>query len=257
MTGASPRIETYGADADQHIEWWSAAPDAPAARGTIVLLHGGYWRERFTAELMHPLVPSFTARGWTVANVEYRRGPGAWAAMRDDLASSLAAVRASTLSGGRLALVGHSVGGQLALLGGEAGDAVVALAPVTDLVRGYHESIGDGAVVEFLGAAPDALPDTYAAASPLAHVPPRASVLIVHGTDDTRVPITHTHAYVTACRSAPGVGVALGPTAPAVTLLELPHLPHLDAISPTAPHWPAVHHWLDDWSALDRQGRSA
>ncbi|QJU52710.1 alpha/beta hydrolase [Herbiconiux sp. KACC 21604] len=238
MTGAAlPRIEPYGPHPDQHTEWWSAAPDAPAGpRGTVVLLHGGYWRERFTASLMHPLVPSFTARGWTVANLEYRRGPGTWPEMRDDLASALAAVRSRALPSRCLALVGHSVGGQLALLAGEPGDAVVALAPVTDLIRGYREGIGDGAVAEFFGASPEEAPDTYASASPLAQAPPRAPTLIVHGTDDTRVPLSHTHAYVSAARAA----------AADVTLLELPSLPHLDAISPDAPHWPAVHDWLDE-----------
>lgn len=186
---------------------------------------------------MRPLVPQFTARGWTVANIEYRRGADGWGALRDDLASALTAIRVEGPTS-RLAIIGHSVGGQLALLGGEAGDAVVALAPVTDVVRSYHEGVGTGAAAEFFRGAPAEIPETYAAASPLAQAPAPAEVLIIHGTDDARVPIAHTHAYLEAARSAGG----------AVTLLEPPHLPHMDAIDPDAPHFTSVHEWLDRWA---------
>lgn len=221
----------YGSEDDQWIEF---SYPSGQARGTVVLIHGGYWRAPFTAALMHPLVPEFTARGWAVANLEYRRGRAGWAAMHHDLTSALATVR-SEGPDARLALVGHSVGGQLALLGGEEGDAVVALAPVTDIVRGYHEGIGDGAVAEFFGDGPDVIPETYASASPLAQVPPHGEVLIVHGSDDARVPVAHSRDYVEAARAA-------GARA---HLLELPRLSHLDAIAPDAPHWDSVHLWLD------------
>lgn len=242
MTGAphlpSGRELRYGPHDDQRIElaFPDARPQVPA-RGTVVLIHGGYWRAPFTAELMRPLVPVFTARGWTVANLEYRRAGAGWAAMRDDLAAALAMVRSEGPTS-HLAIVGHSVGGQLALLGGREGDAVVALAPVTDVVRGYHEGIGDGAVAEFFRGSPDELPETYASASPLAQLPSLAEVLIIHGSDDARVPIAHSRAYLEAA-------LAAGST---THLIEPPHLPHLDAIAPEAPHWAEVHAWLDRWA---------
>ncbi|UOQ59047.1 prolyl oligopeptidase family serine peptidase [Leucobacter rhizosphaerae] len=230
-----PRILRTGPHDDQVVECWD--PATPP-RGTAVLIHGGYWRSRFTAALMHPLVPEFTARGWSVANLEYRRGADGWAALHHDLGAALDAVRAAEPSG-RLAIVGHSVGGQLALLGARPGDAVVALAPVTDLARGLDEGIGDGAVAEFFGSGSGADPDphreVFAAASPRERVPPAGDVLVVHGADDARVPIAHTRAYVEAARAAGG----------AVELLELPRLSHLDAIDPAAPHWPRMHTWLD------------
>jgi dipeptidyl aminopeptidase/acylaminoacyl peptidase len=231
----------YGPHDDQRIE---LSQPVTTARGTVILIHGGYWRAPFAAALMHPLVPGFIARGWAVANLEYRRGEAGWAALGDDLTAALAAVRSST-GGSRLAIVGHSVGGQLALLGGEEGDAVVALAPVTDVVRGYHEGIGDGAVAEFFRAAPDAIPETYATASPLAQVPSPAEVLVVHGVDDARVPIAHTRDYIEAARVAGS----------APELLELPELSHLAAIAPDAPHWDHVHAWLDRWSAASDDAR--
>ncbi|RKT36912.1 prolyl oligopeptidase family protein [Microbacterium sp. AG1240] len=224
---AAHRILRYGPLADQYVEVTSPVG---SPRGTVVLIHGGYWRRPFTAELMRPLVPTFVADGWVVANVEYRRGSEGWAATAADLTAALAAAR-SAGEVSRLAIIGHSVGGQLALLGSSEGDAVVALAPVTDLVRGSRERIGDGAVAEFFGESTD----TIVAASPLAHVPPGGDVLVVHGRDDARVPIEHTRDYVEAARSAGAH----------VDFIEVPQLSHLQAIDPAASHWPDVRTWLD------------
>ncbi|MFE1644804.1 alpha/beta hydrolase family protein [Microbacterium sp. P01] len=229
---APGRILRYGRSDDQ---WVEVSYPTGNVRGIAVLIHGGYWRTPFTAELMRPLVPSFLARGWVVANVEYRRGDDGWAAMGEDLSGAMSSAR-SLAPTARVAIIGHSVGGQLALLAGHTGDAVIALAPVSDVTRGYQEGIGDGAVAEFFRDSPAVRPDLYAAASPLAHLPPPAEVLVVHGRDDARVPFAHTRDYVEAARAAGGD----------VDLIELTRLSHMDAIAPGAPHWPAVHAWLDE-----------
>ena len=134
-----------------------------------------------------------------------------------------------------LAIVGHSVGGQLALLGSSERDAVVALAPVTDVVRGHHERIGDGAVAEFFHESPEVNPDVLRRASPIWHAPSPRDVLVVHGADDARVPVAHSRDYVTSVQEHGA----------RIDYLELPELSHLDAIAPSAAHWGFVHDWLE------------
>jgi len=220
-------VPSYGSDPQQEV---TLRPGG--ARGTIVLIHGGYWRARFTAELMLPLIAPLGDRGWAVANVEYRRvgTGGGWPATVEDAGAALDLVRET--APGPVVVVGHSVGGQLALLHADRADAVVALAPVTDLVRGFAEGIGEDAVIDFMARTPDEDPAGYAAASPIASTP-SCPVLVVHGIDDARVPIAHTHDYVAAA----------GPT---VTLREHPELSHLALIDPAAAHWADVDDWLSE-----------
>jgi len=226
-------VRRYGPDEQQHVALWPAPPGP--ARGTIALVHGGYWRARFTAELMLPLVAPLRERGWSVANVEYRRvgTGGGWPQTVEDAASAIDLVRREAPA--PLVLVGHSVGGQLALLHAGRAGAVVALAPVTDLVRGFEEGIGEDAVAGFMGTTPEEDPAAYASASPIASVPPPCPVLVVHGADDARVPVAHARDYVAAARAAGA----------AVTLQEHAELAHLALIEPEAPHWDGVHAWLE------------
>lgn len=223
-------MPSYGPDAQQEVTLWPGGP-----RGTLVLIHGGYWRARFTADLMLPLVAPLGGRGWTVANVEYRRvgTGGGWPATVEDARSAIDLVR--ELAPGPIVLVGHSVGGQLALLHAARADAVVALAPVTDLVRGFDEGIGEDAVIGFMERTPAEDPAAYAAASPLSTTPP-CPVLVVHGADDARVPVAHARDYVATARAA-------GAT---ITMQEHPELSHLALIDPAAPHWAGVHEWLSE-----------
>jgi acetyl esterase/lipase len=221
-------VPSYGPDPLQEVALWPGG-----TRGTLVLIHGGYWRARFTADLMLPLVDPLRERGWTVANVEYRRvgTGGGWPTTVEDAGAALDLVR--EIAPGPVVTVGHSVGGQLALLHADRTDAVIALAPVTDLVRGFDEGIGEDAVIDFMAMTPAEDPAAYAAASPIASTPP-CPVLVVHGADDARVPVAHARDYVAAARAA-------GAT---ITMQEHAELSHLALIDPDAPHWAGVHDWL-------------
>lgn len=225
-------MRSYGKHPDQVVE--ISVPDGKL-RGVAVLIHGGYWRARFTRELMEPLAAGLLAAGWVVANVEYRRvgAGGGWPHTVDDARAAVTdVIRMRDEHGwsGPVVSVGHSVGGQLALLSAQAVDAVVALAPVTDLVRTRAEGLGDGAVAEFIAEPPEQRPEPYAAGSPIEQLPVGRSVLVVHGDVDTRVPLAHSTSYV---ERAQGAGDQ-------VTLTVLHGVDHLALIDPAQPHWDAV-----------------
>lgn len=232
---APPRLE-YGAHPDQFVDLWEGDPPS---QGIAVLVHGGYWRATFTADLMLPLVHDLRQRGWAVANVEYRRvgADGGWPLTLRDVEAAVAAVRedaARRREDGPVISVGHSVGGQLALLTASAVDAVVALAPVTDIARTHAEHLGEGAAAPFMGATPEEAPEAYEAASPLHRLPVGRPVLVVHGPDDVRVPIDHTRSYVAAARAA----------GDDVELREPAGTGHRELIAPDQDLWPSVASWM-------------
>lgn len=236
----STTVIAYGPHDAQAVECRSPAPEAGPCRGIAVLVHGGYWRARFDASLMAPLVEDLLGRGWATANVEYRRNGngGGWPTTLEDVHTALGCLAAHEWRrgiDGPLIGIGHSVGGQLTLLSADQLDAVVALAPVTDAVRTHDEDLGEGAAAEFFGTGPDERPEAYAGASPLRQLPVGAPALIVHGASDDRVPLGHSLDYVAQAHRA----------GDPVDLLVPHDLGHLAAIDPTAAHWNAVLDWME------------
>src|SRR5688500_6998013 len=67
--GGVERI-TYGDDPSQ---WLDLHAPEVASRGLVVVIHGGFWKAGYGAELGAPLAEDLAGRGWTAANVEYRR----------------------------------------------------------------------------------------------------------------------------------------------------------------------------------------
>lgn len=189
-------------------------PEGGGPAPVAVLLHGGWWRDRFDASLMDPLSQDLVDAGWAVWNVEYRRtgdDGGGWPQTLEDVEAALTLLgeTAARAPGrhdlGRVVSIGHSAGGHLALLsaldtGRTPVTTVVALAPITDLGRCAAEGLGEGAVGPFLGPAPAAR--TYGESSPVSRVPLGLSQLVVHGDQDQRVPVEHSRDYVAAARAA-------------------------------------------------------
>jgi acetyl esterase/lipase len=170
---------------------------------------------------MRPLARDLLDRGCAVWNLEYRRvGPfagGGFPTTLDDVAaginhlSTLAEEHALDLS--RVAIVGHSAGGHLALwaAGREAGDdddgmvrpaIVIALAPVADLALAHRLGLGAGIVESFMGGGPDEQAERYKAASPIERLPTGVKQVVIHGKDDTNVPVEVGRAYCEAAARA-------------------------------------------------------
>ncbi len=128
---------------------------------------------------------------------------------------------------GTLLVLGHSAGGHLALWAAAAGvcpqlAGTLALAPAADLLLAHELGLGSGAVQRFLGADPVSRPDI----DPRQMPGPTAATTVVHGTDDTTVPLVVSESYVAAH--------------PRVRLVTLAGAGHFALIDPLAPAWPTV-----------------
>lgn len=221
----------YGSHRDQTAELFRPAGGGPFP--LVVTLHGGWWQARRTRTklYMRPVAFALVAHGFAVLNAEYRRvgGGGGWPATFDDARAVIALAR-DLPEAGRVAVLGHSAGGHLALYAAAEGgvDAVVGLAAPSDL-----EARPGPEVHALMGGAPDAVPDRYAAGSPIRRVPLGAPTLLVHGTRDDVVPPRRSTDFATAARAA----------GDDVTLVE-PDADHRQVVDPRHPAFAPVPAWL-------------
>jgi acetyl esterase/lipase len=187
-------------------------PESPSAPGTVVVIHGGFWRAQYDLSLGRPLAADLVRRGHTVWNLEYRRvgDGGGWPATFADVAAGIDALAGLDVDTSGVVAIGHSAGGHLAGWAAGRRDAHVALtavvsqAGVLDLSGCAAGRLGDGAAVALMGGSPDELPDKYRAADPMADLPLAAPVLCVHSRADDRVPFEQSERYVAAARAAGG-----------------------------------------------------
>ncbi len=217
----------------------------------VILIHGGFWRDSFDLGLMSPLAANLSGRGYATWNLEYRgvgSSGGGWPETAEDIAAGIdhLAVIADEygLDLGRVIVIGHSAGGQLALWsaardhlpeGSPGRDpvvrpaAVVSLAGVNDLESADQNDLGGGAVEMFLGRDVDRTA-LYPESSPTALLPLGIPVLLVHGDEDTNVPISQTDDYAEAAREAGDV----------VEVLTVPGGDHFVVIDPASQAWADV-----------------
>jgi acetyl esterase/lipase len=215
-------------------DWTAQRLGDPAGPVVCVFVHGGFWRSRFAADTIAPLAHACAGSSlapW-VWNIEYPRvgmPGGGWPGTA--LAVSGAVGAAVGAADGRpVAVIGHSAGGHLALWSSHAHAVALAvsLAGVADLEAAADAALGNGAVLEFLGADPDT--DLYEAASPIARLPLGRPTLLIHGDADDVVPIDQSRSFHAAA-------VAAGDSC---ELHELPRGDHFEVIDPAGRGWPAL-----------------
>jgi acetyl esterase/lipase len=239
----APVIHRYGTDPSQYGELW--LPDGPAA-GTVVVIHGGFWRAHRDLSLGRPLAADLAARGYAAWNLEYRRAlaGGGWPGTFEDVAAGIDLLATVPVDSSRVVAVGHSAGGHLAawaagrakLAPGAPGEnpavavtGVVSQAGVLALADCAREHVGGTAALDLMGGGPDELPEEYRLADPIAAVPLPVPVLCLHSRRDANVPYSYSERYVAASTVAGG----------RATLTET-HGDHFTLLDPASPDWAAV-----------------
>ncbi len=236
----SPGEHPYGPEQDQVGEL--RTPPQPGPHPVAVLLHGGFWRDQWTRDLMDGLAVDLYRRGWATWNLEYRRIPplGGWRAVLADAMAGIEALAslaaAHHLDLGRVVVLGHSAGGHLAMLTATATEAVpvaqvVSLAGVLDLAPLYDPADPDNGPARLVG--PEG-PAVFSRLSPIERLPIGTEQLVVHGTLDDTVSIQVSRAYVEAASRA---GDPVEP-------LWLEGVGHMELIDPASEAWAAVVHRL-------------
>ncbi|MGO4596718.1 alpha/beta hydrolase [Terrabacter sp. 2RAF25] len=208
-SGAS---RSYGPDPAQVYDVYPPTEGLPAATGTVVVVHGGFWRAEYDREHAVPEAKAFAAAGYHVALVEYRRAgmPGGGVpGTLDDVRDVLASVASQSDLPKPLVLVGHSAGGHLVTWAAgqpwarERGIAgVVSLAGVVDLGAADRLHLGNDATRDFVGSGPGTT--AWASADPMSALPPNVPVRLVNGSDDDTVPLGVADAYLVKAKAAGG-----------------------------------------------------
>lgn len=231
-------------------------PEGNGRLPVVVFIHGGCWRAQYGLAHVASAAAALTADGYATWTIEYRRlgdGGGGWPGTFDDVALAVDHVRALAaqfprLDTTRVVLMGHSAGGQLALWAASrtAADAagplhqsgspltvagVVSLAGITDLAQYGATSSGcNGAVTPLMGGDPSTVPDRYRAVSPVARVPLRVPVRLVHGDADPTVPLAQSQDFDARNRAAGGTSETY----------VVAGAGHFDLVAPHAEAWATV-----------------
>ena len=171
----------------------------------VMLIHGGFWKTKFTSELMKPIAQDLAESGIAAWNIEFKRwqdgDEGVWMDTISDVMRAWGHL--GLLSGidmTRSMVMGHSAGGHLALLMAAKATSkpwlVIAQSPITDLVGADHAQLSDDgyATRRWIGASPEDNPELYSSLNPVDN-PPQSPLLIIHGEEDVDVPKEQSETY--------------------------------------------------------------
>lgn len=207
--------------------------DGGSHRGVVVVIHGGYWRSQYGAELGEPLARDLAAHGMAAWNLEYRRAGngGGWPHTFEDVLAGIDKLREladpHALELERVVALGHSAGGHLAVwaagrarlaqLGLADADrqvkrkddagavhltGVVSQSGLLNLAQAEKLDLSNGAVSNLMGGSSSKYPVRHRYADPMTAVPLTIPVHAVHGTEDTTVPASQSESYAAAGAAA-------------------------------------------------------
>src|SRR5438132_9320670 len=96
-------------------------PSGSGPRPVAIVIHGGFWREKYDLEYIVPVCEALTAAGVVTWNLEYRRignAGGGWPGTFEDVAAGAdhlhSLAHEFNLDLNRVIAIGHSAGGHLA-----------------------------------------------------------------------------------------------------------------------------------------------
>lgn len=212
-------------------------------KGTICLFHGGFWKMPYDLRQFDKLCESLLLEGFIVWNIEYRRTGepnSSWIAPFEDAVKSVNHLIKlkkdySQIDEKNVIIMGHSAGGHLALWLGHNNHIteeklklnpiyILGLAPITDLVECYNNSVGGNAVEELLQCTPTSNLSRYIQTSPIVLLPLKRPTIIFHGTKDEYVPIKMTKTFSDKCDSYSKL----------FSLIEINGGTHMDFIDPNS-----------------------
>jgi acetyl esterase/lipase len=213
------RRHSYGGDGSRFGDLYEGG-----GRGVAVLIHGGFWRDRYDLTLMEPLALDLVERGFTAWNIEYRRlgSGGGFPATTDDVCAAIDHLAELDLDLSSVVAIGHSAGGHLVAWLATREDARVPLtgmvsqAGVLDTRRALELGLSDNVAAAFVYA------------SPIERLPLQCRGLLVHGSRDETVPLEISERFAEASGAE----------------LRVFDADHMAPIDPRDEMWKAVIEWL-------------
>ena len=197
-----PPAETlvYGPDTEHFALHWLPNASHSGTKPELIFIHGGCWLSEYDHTHADSFVSDLADRGFSSWSIEYRRSGitgGGWPVTLDDVIAAIQAIQKHS-NKTSVTLIGHSAGGHLALLAGlhlaNAGHpvSVIGLGAITD-PRAY--ALGDNscqkATPAFMGGMPEAQETAYEEARVVTkNIGALANVWLLHGAEDTIVPIS-------------------------------------------------------------------
>jgi acetyl esterase/lipase len=235
--GVTKNIDYWGdGDRRHRLDIYRARATAPQNAPVMVYIHGGAWVMGEKREQGKPMMYELVTRGWVCVAINYRLSPRAtWPAHIVDAKKAMAWVKANIAAYGGdpsfVAVSGGSAGGHLcallALTAGDPGyqpgfedddtsvDACVPFYGVMDMTgtdegaRRYGSGLLDLLEKRVMKTSAAEHPEIFRAASPTyrvhADAPP---FFVLHGQNDTLVPVSVARTFVAALRSVSQAPVA-------------------------------------------------